>query len=92
MDEIRAENLTDAEIALMDAIKTVLEVIMTAGVAKAPVFEGMFSYQRDVYLAKRQPTSAAVMELLRRFADDPERKAHREMLRTLIQESPKGSA
>ncbi len=92
MNKDNHEKLTDIEIALMDATKTVLEIIMTAGIAKPPVFDRMFTHQRDEYLQKRMPSAAAVMEMLRHFATNPEREAHRSALRKILAEPPQGSA
>jgi len=87
-----SNQLRDPEIALMDAIKTVMEIIMTAGIAGPSVFDKMFSHQRNAYLQKRMGEAAGVMELLRKFASDPTREKHRETLRKLLMEEPKGSA
>lgn len=92
MDEPNSADLSDVEIALLDAIKTVMEIIMTTEIAKPIVFARMLGHQRDGYLAKKMPSAAAVMELLRTFAVDPQREAHREALRTILREQPKGSA
>jgi hypothetical protein len=88
----KSNQLRDTEIALMDAIKTVMEIIMTAGIAGPSVFDKMFSYQRDAYIQKQMGEAAGVMELLRKFASDPTRAEHREGLRKLLTEEPKGSA
>lgn len=87
-----SDELRDTEIALMDAIKSILEVIMTAGIAKPELFDRMFSHQRDGYLAKGNGSAAGVMELLRAFVSDPTRAAHREGLRKVLTEPPAGSA
>ena len=85
-------DLGDAEIALMDAIKSVIEILMTAGIAKPAVFNRLFTHQRDAYLQKEMPTAAAVMEMLRLFAIDPGRAASRDTQRKVLEEPPQGSA
>ena len=92
MTEQKHQGFSDTEIALIDANKTIMEIIMTIGLAKPPVFHRMLTHQRDQYLQKRMPDAAAVMEVLRRFAIDPKREAHREALRKILTEPPRGSA
>jgi len=90
------DSLSDAEIALMDAIKALMEIMMTAGIAKPAAFDFMLTHQRNGYLSKRMPTAAAVMEMLRTFATDPQRDAQRQELRAnlqrILEEPPQGTA
>ncbi len=85
-------NLRDSEIALMDAIKTIAEIIMTAGIAKPAIFDRMFAAQRDGYLAKQMPNAAGVVETLRLFCVDPSREAHRQQLNQILGSPPQGEA
>ena len=86
-DEIR-----DTEIALMDAIKTVLEVMIGQEIASPVYLDKAFAGQRDAFLQRKMGSAAGVMELLRRFVTDPERGKRREQYRILSTELPKGSA
>ena len=84
--------LTDVEIALVDAIKTIVEIMMTTGIAGPVAFDKMFANQHEYYADQKMVAAASVMRRLRRFVYDPERKSHRENLRRLLQEEPKGQA
>ncbi len=92
MTEQEHQGFSDTEIALIDVNKTIMEIIITVGLAKSSVLHRMLTGQRDQYLQKRMPDAAAVMEVLRKFAVDPKREAHREALRKLLTEPPRGSA
>lgn len=85
-------SLSDEAIALTDAIKTVIEVVLATGIATPRVFDQMYGHQRDGKLAKKDVKGAAIMEMLRQFSVDPTRAAYRESIRTLLREQPKGTA
>ena len=80
------QKLNDAEIALMDAIKSLIEIMLARHVATGAEFDHIFSFQRDGYLKKQMPTAAAVMEMLREFSST--RSEHR----GLLEKPPAGSA
>jgi hypothetical protein len=84
-EQMDNEKLSDQEIALLDAIKLVLEVIMTAGIAEPIKFDRLFSFQRDAYLQKHMPVAAVVMEMLRQFAADAKCEPQREKLRRILE-------
>lgn len=84
--------LRDSEIALMDAIKSLMEIMLTAGIAQPKTFDKLFTNQRDGYLQKHMPAAAAIMEMLRHFAVNPDRQAYRELSRMVRNEPPQGSA
>ena len=92
MTDNTSNDLRDSEIALMDAIKSLMEILLHANIATPRAFDHIFTNQRDGYLAKQMPRAAAVMELLRQFATSPEREEHRQTLRQLLAEPPQGSA
>jgi hypothetical protein len=92
MQDPERESLRDSEIALMDAIKSVIEIMLTANIAKPQVFNRLFGAQHDEYMRKRMPAAAAIMQLLQNFVNDPKREEHRQRLRQILQEPPKGSA
>ena len=77
--------LTDVEVALMDAIKTVVDALLVAGV-KSEYFLTCFETQRADYLARRSPDAAAVMEMLRAFVD--QRSTVRRLLSGAAPEDP----
>lgn len=80
------QTLNDAEIALIDAIKSLIEIMLARHVANGTELNQIFSFQRDAYLKKKMPTAAAVMEMLREFST--KRSEHR----GLLEEPPAGSA
>lgn len=92
MQDPEKEPLRDSEIALMDAMKSIIEIILTANIAKPQVFDKLFASQSEQYEKKRMPAAIAVMELLREFVNNPNREKHRQSLRQILQESPKGRA
>jgi len=65
------ERLRDSEIAIVDAIKLMMEVLVVTGTVKADVFEQIFAQQRDGYINKEMPNAAVIMEVLRGFAARP---------------------
>jgi hypothetical protein len=67
-DETKHEALNDAEIALMDATKSLIEILLAHGIAKPSEFDTIFTYQRDAYVQKSMPNAAAIMEMLRQFS------------------------
>lgn len=90
MDEVH--KLSDEAIALTDAMKTLIEIMLTAGIATPAVFDRFYGEQRDGKLRRECVRGAAIMETLRLFAIDPARATHREGVRAILREPPQGSA
>ena len=86
------QRLRDADYALMDAIKNLIDIILSAGLAKPQLLDEMFQHQIQGYLQRRMPDAVAIAELLRRFATDPQREALRQQIRTVLREPPAGTA
>ncbi len=82
------ERLRDSEIAIVDALKLMMEVLVATGTVKADVFERIFALQRDSYIAKEMPNAAVIMEVLRGFAVKPAAKD----TEALKDKAPQGSA
>jgi len=91
-DEVEREGLSDVEIALVDALKTILEITMHTHPGAEKYFARAFAHQRDGKLETSQPDAAAVFGLLLQFVVDPTRQAAREQLATFLSEEPKGQA
>ncbi len=72
-DEAEPEGLSEIEIALLDALKTTLEMIIHVAPGSERYLARAFAHQRDAKLQTAQPDAAAVFELLQRFVADPER-------------------
>lgn len=81
-----SEKLSDTEISLTDALKSVIDILIARKLADGRELDLMFSSQRDAYLQKKMPTAAAVMELLREFSVDRASK------RSLLSNPPAGNA
>lgn len=85
------DRLRDSEIAIIDALKMLIEIMVASGIAKPDGLQRLFSHQRDGYITKNMPNAAVVMEVLRSFAQPPkpvQNDAHRKAL----EEPPQGSA
>jgi len=65
------EKLRDSEIAIVDALKLMMEVLIATDTVKTEVFERIFAQQRDRYISKEMPNAAVIMEVLRGFAAKP---------------------
>ena len=66
------DRLRDSEIAIVDALKLMMEVLVATNTVKADVFERIFAQQRDGYISKEMPNAAVIMEVLRGFAAKPD--------------------
>lgn len=90
--ELEAKELSEVELALVDANKAVLDVVMQAIPNSEKYLARSFAHQRDGKIQLAQPTAAAVFEMLRLFVVDPARQANREGVRKILEEEPKGRA
>lgn len=82
------DRLSDGEIACLDAIKTILELLIARKLATPAEMAVPFQRQSDGYMQKRMPVASAAMMLLVKFLEDPDRNA----ARNLLQEPPAGKA
>ncbi len=92
MDKTPDSGLRESEIALMDAIKTLVELLLMRGLVDPVGLGKIFAFQRDGYLAKEQPTAAALMEHLRQYVTDPARAAERQTIQQLLAKPAQGQA
>jgi hypothetical protein len=88
MNESDDNNLRDSEVALMDAIKTILEILMTAGVKPEQIDKLLASQTYPQVM----PRATFVIDSLRKFVRDLGREEHREQVRRIREEPPAGSA
>ena len=86
------DKLRDSEIALVDALKLIMEVMVATGTVRASVFEQIFAQQRDSYIAKTMPNAAVIMEVLRGFAAKQPVKPSTPAHRPELDKPPQGSA
>jgi hypothetical protein len=83
--------LRDSEIALMDALKTAFEVMLSAGV-KPAVIDKLLASQQEQYPQDAMPRAVYVMSALRVFVNDSDRSKHREQVRRILTDPSAGSA
>ena len=76
----------------MDAIKTVLEIIIAKKISAPSTLAQIFQIQSRSYQKEQMPKAVFVMKSLRDFVNDPERQAQRAKAERLSQEPPSGSA
>jgi hypothetical protein len=87
------EKLRDSEIAIIDALKMIVEILVAKGIVPAEGFRRLFASQRDGYIRKDMANAAVVMEVLRTFAiAKPPAEQNDESLRRAMEEPPQGSA
>lgn len=84
--------LSDTELALVDAIKSIAEVLMAMHPRAAAALAASFRHQENLLIQAGRQDAALVLGLLQRFAADPARQAEREQVRRVISEPPQGQA
>jgi hypothetical protein len=77
---VSQEHLSDGEIACIDAIKTVLEVMIARGLITPQEMAEPYRRQANGYLQKKMPAAAGAMTLLVQFLENPARNAARALL------------
>jgi hypothetical protein len=80
--------LRDSEVALMNAVMTILEIIVAKGILPPKVLDEALKAQSDKYPIEDMPRAIFIFNELRRVVTDPER----ERLRRFAEVSPAGSA
>jgi hypothetical protein len=88
----RKDTLRDTDIAFVDALKTLVEALISSNSVTADSLQHMFARQRDGYIAKEMPDAAVVMEVLRTFAAATKRVEPSEAIRRALEEPPQGRA
>lgn len=91
MSEADDGYLRDSEIALMDALKTVFDLMMYAGV-KPAIIDKLLRSQHEQYDAKAMPNARYVMKSLMDFVTDADRARHRQERESVLRDPPAGSA
>jgi hypothetical protein len=84
--------LSEIEIAIVDAFKSLADVLMAMNPNAAKALTNSFEHQRNGKIRTGQPNAALVFEMLRAFVADPERQAIRERIRQLLSAPPQGRA
>jgi hypothetical protein len=85
------KELSDVEVGMLDAIMTIMETLLALGVNPSVLGESL-RFQRDAQRDAGRADAAAILDVLRDFASDPERQQHRENFQLLHKEPPKGTA
>jgi hypothetical protein len=89
MAATQPEKMSDFEIALMDAIRTIFEILVAKEIIAAEVAAEMLRRQRETYQqVPSMPGAIFVMNMLVESLTDPERLATRKLER----DPPQGSA
>ena len=92
MDTPGEDKLRDSDIAVIDALKMIVEILVARGVIKAESVQQIFAHQRDGYIAKQMPNAAVVMEVLRTFVVTPASDEKRQALQRALAEPAQGTA
>ena len=80
--------MRDFEVALMDSIKTICEVLVAKSIIPAGVLAEMLRRQREVYPKELMPDAIFVMDALLECLTEPARAEARK----LVGDPPQGSA
>jgi hypothetical protein len=73
-------NLRDSEVALMDALKLLFEVVIAKEISKPETLSEALSQQALVYSPEAMPRARWIFEQLQAAMNDPRRKELRELL------------
>ena len=87
-----SEELSQTDLALLGAIKTIIDIILGSGLAEPRAFDKSFGSLEDAYLAQGDAKASAILRLLRDFANNPDRAKAREIDKILRVKPPAGSA
>ena len=82
------EPMSDYEIALMDSIRTIIEVLIAKEIVRPEVLDKMLHKQSEAYSETDMPGALFVMREIRRTLTDPERS----QLRSLLGKPTEGTA
>jgi len=80
MSENDDGTLRDCEVALMDTLKLVFEVIIANGLSKPETLSEALRIQAKNYSPQTMPRALFVVEQIQNSLNDPRRKALRELL------------
>lgn len=84
--------LRDSEIALVDAIKDLIQLLSLFHPDAPSMLRSAFSYQRTEYEEGDLHGAAQVMEMLGKFVGEPASGTQQTLIRRLLQIAPAGSA
>lgn len=88
----KKEKLSDGEIALMDAIKDMIAILVAKNVATQSDFGRLFTHQRQEYLRMRLSGATQVMDSLLEYVREKPRESELQAIHKLLQLAPVGSA
>ena len=78
MTTTRNPPLSEGETATIGAVEAIIDIIQNAGIGSNAAFDEAFGRRRDAYLSREMPKAAAMMNIFREFACDPDRTAERD--------------
>lgn len=90
MDE--SEELSQTDLALLGAVKTLIDIMLVSGLAEPRAFDKSFGSLEDAYLKQGDAKASALIRLLRDFANNPDRAKARAVDKVLRGSPPAGSA
>ena len=90
-DEPRMTPSTGLEVGLLDAITTIIEILLALGIEPA-VFAEPLKAQRDGQRAAGRPDAAGVLDYLRDYVIDPELQQRRQKIQLAHRAPPAGTA
>jgi hypothetical protein len=80
--------LRDSEVALPNAISTILEIIIAKGILSSKMLDQALKAQSDQYPVDDMPRAVFIFDELRRVVNDPEQAQPRQF----HNQAPEGSA
>lgn len=90
--DIKDNVLRDGEIALIDAIKDIIQLMALSNPNMPAMLRNAFSYQRAEYEEKNLPMAVQVMEILGNYVGEQSSGTEQKLIRRLLQIAPAGSA
>ena len=85
------EGPSDAEVGLIDAISTILEILLAMGIPSSVLSESL-QIQRDAHRAAGRVNAAVVLGALIDSVNDPEKQRRRQIIQLTQMEPPQGTA
>jgi hypothetical protein len=86
------EELSQTDLALLGALKTIIDITLGSGLAEPRAFDKSFGSLEEAYLKQGDAKASALLRLLRDFANNPDREKARQIDRVLRVTPPAGSA
>ena len=86
------KTITEVDAALLSAIMSLIEILVSEKTTKEENIARLFEFQYREFYKKQMFASAGIMEHLRLYTLDPNRKEGRRQFLKFLQSPPQGSA